>query len=116
MINRGDIYWVLLEGKGSVQRGIRPCIIVQNNIGNAFSNTTIVVPLTSKKPKKLLPTHLEVPGKWLGEAFDDSIALFEQMTTVDKKEQVYGFISKIPELEEINKKASISLGFQIPVY
>lgn len=54
-----DVYYVELTGKGSEQTGLRPCVIIQNNIGNSFAPTTIVVPITTKL-KKSLPTHLHI--------------------------------------------------------
>lgn len=55
----GEIYWVNLYGTGHVQSGWHPCVIVQNNIGNTYSDTTAVVPITSKKKRKL-PTHVNI--------------------------------------------------------
>ncbi|MBF1051646.1 MAG: type II toxin-antitoxin system PemK/MazF family toxin, partial [Peptostreptococcaceae bacterium] len=66
-IKRGDIFYADLSPViGSEQGGVRPVIIVQNNIGNKFSPTTIVAPITSKLNKAKLPTHIEVRAKQFG--------------------------------------------------
>lgn len=65
-LNRGDLYYALLEDDnciGSEQTGIRPVLILQNDIGNKFSPTTIIAPITSKvKTKAKLPTHVFIKG------------------------------------------------------
>ena len=77
-IKRGDIiYCDLGIRNGSVQSGIRPCVVVSNNINNIYSNVYIVVPLTSQR-KKDLPTHVEIA--------DSSYALCEQVTTVSEQQ------------------------------
>lgn len=82
-IQKGDIVMVDLPNTGgSVQSGTRPCIIVQNNIGNKYSPITIVVPLTSKKTKRNMPTHVDIPRE-LG-VVQDSVALCEQTIIIDK--------------------------------
>lgn len=73
-----DIHYVELDGVGSEQKGRRPCVIIQNNTGNKFSPTTIVVPVTNK-PKNKIPTHLEI-----NEDFIKGIILCEQIRVVDK--------------------------------
>lgn len=76
---RGEIYYANLEGViGSEQGGIRPVLIVQNNIGNTYSNTTIIVPITSKN-KSNLPTHINI------QLNEPSVVLCEQIKTIDKK-------------------------------
>ena len=77
-IKRGDIIMCDLGMReGSVQSGIRPCVVVSNDIGNAFSNVYIVVPLTTKH-KTNLPTHVEMA--------ENSLALCEQVTTVSEQQ------------------------------
>jgi len=81
-IKRGDIYFANLNPVvGSEQGDMRPCLIVQNNIGNKHSPTVIVVPLTSSK-KAFLPTHVRIIRK--GGLLFDSIALTEQVRTIDR--------------------------------
>ena len=79
IFNRGEIYYIDLSPvKGSEQGGLRPCVIVQNNSGNRYAPTLIVVPLTTKT-KRQLPTHATVR-----EGTKESTALCEQIKTIDK--------------------------------
>lgn len=79
-VQRGEIYWCDLgEAIGSEQGGCRPVIIVQNDIGNNYSTTTIVVPLTTKLKKTKLPTHHEFVNNGVAQ-----VACAEQIRTVDK--------------------------------
>lgn len=80
-MKRGDVYKVDLNPtQGSEQAGIRPCVIVQNDIGNQYSSTTIIVPL-SKNLSRVLPVHVPVPRK---DKLEDSMALCEQIKVIDK--------------------------------
>lgn len=82
-ILRGDVYYANLgETVGSVQGRTRPVVIVQNNTGNKFSPTIVIVPLTSVNKKERQPTHTYI-GKSFG-LIAESIALAEQITTIDK--------------------------------
>lgn len=84
-IKRGDIYYADLSPViGSEQGGLRPVLIVQNDIGNKYSPTVIAAAITSKISKAKLPTHIDVPGEDTGLA-KDSIILLEQIRTIDKK-------------------------------
>jgi mRNA interferase MazF len=84
-IKRGDIYYADLSPViGSEQGGLRPVLIVQNNIGNKYSPTVIAAAITSKISKAKLPTHIDVPSADAGLA-KDSIILLEQIRTIDKK-------------------------------
>lgn len=82
LINRGDIYYIDFgNGVGSEQGGIRPAIILQNNKGNYYAPTVMVAPITTAKKQKL-PTHVVVfPTAGVDKV---SVALYEQITTVDK--------------------------------
>lgn len=83
--NRGDIVYIPFKNsKGSEQQGLRPAMVLQNNIGNQYGKTTIVIPLTSK-PKKKLPTHYKLKASDTG-IDEDSTLLFEQIRTIDKTE------------------------------
>ena len=90
-VMRGDIFYCELSpaaGKGSLQGGARPVLIVQNNIGNKYSPTTIVVPLTSRVKQTDLPTHVILNPYDVIEPiynFTESIILCEQILTVDKR-------------------------------
>lgn len=108
-IHRGDIFYCdLTPAVGSEQDGIRPVIIVQNNVGNCHSATVIVVPLTTRC-KKRLPTHVEIRS--VDKISKESIALLEQIRTVDKS-RLREYVDKISqdELYQIEKSMNISLG------
>ena len=83
IIRRGDIYYADLRPVvGSEQGGIRPVLIVQNDVGNRHSPTVIVAAITSKMHKAKLPTHIELPKRCGIEK--DSVILLEQVRTIDK--------------------------------
>lgn len=85
MIQRGDIYYADLRPVvGSEQGGVRPVLIVQNDIGNKHSPTVICAAITSQQHKAKLPTHVELNA----DSYDmvkDSVILLEQLRTIDKK-------------------------------
>ena len=82
-VYRGEVYLVDFgQGYGSEQRGIRPAVIVQNNTGNKYSPTTIVVPVTSRQTKAHIPTHVKIKGACFTKK---SQALTEQVLTIDKR-------------------------------
>jgi mRNA interferase MazF len=83
-IRRGDIYYADLSPVvGSEQGGVRPVLIIQNNIGNRFSPTVIAAAITSQRSKANLPTHILLDAGTTGLA-KDSIVLLEQVRTIDK--------------------------------
>ena len=84
-VHRGDIYYADLSPVvGSEQGGIRPVLIVQNDVGNKYSPTVIAAAITSRMGKTKLPTHIDVIGTQVGLA-KDSVILLEQIRTIDKK-------------------------------
>ena len=84
-VRRGEIYYADLSPVvGSEQGGIRPVLIVQNDVGNRHSPTVIAAAITSQRGKSRLPTHIEVQAEQCGLA-KDSIVLLEQIRTIDKK-------------------------------
>lgn len=84
-VKRGEIYYADLSPVvGSEQGGIRPVLIVQNDVGNKFSPTVIAAAITSQKDKSKLPTHIELPSANCGLS-RDSVVLLEQVRTIDKK-------------------------------
>ena len=89
----GQVYWVNLNGKGHVQDGWHPAVIVQNNIGNYYSKTTAIVPITSKKKAKL-PTHVNIKGGTCGLP-KDSIAQCEWQQVICKS-QIGDYIGVVP--------------------
>ena len=80
VIKRGDIFYADLRPVvGSEQGGIRPVLIIQNNVGNRHSPTVICAAITSKMNKAKLPTHIEINAE------KDSVILLEQLRTIDKR-------------------------------
>lgn len=108
-IKRGEIYYADLSPViGSEQGGIRPVLVLQNDIGNKFSSTTIVAPITSVPKKKAQPTHILIDYDFLESA---SVVLLEQLRTIDKKRlsDRLGQISQT-DMRQIEYAMSISLG------
>lgn len=84
-VKRGDIFYADLRPVvGSEQGGIRPVLIVQNDTGNKYSPTTIVVTLTTKTKKATIPTHVDIHSDDNNGLRRDSVALCEQFRTIDK--------------------------------
>ncbi len=84
-VKRGEIYYADLSPVvGSEQGGIRPVLIVQNDVGNKHSPTVIAAAITSKQEKTKLPTHISVEASTCGLA-KDSVVLLEQVRTLDKR-------------------------------
>ncbi len=109
---RGEIYYADLSPVvGSEQGGIRPVLIIQNNVGNKYSPTVIVSAITSQLTKAKLPTHIELSSqKYM--LPKDSVVLLEQIRTLDKR-RLKEKISSVDEskMREINRAILISLGF-----
>ncbi|WP_342756160.1 type II toxin-antitoxin system PemK/MazF family toxin [Kineothrix sedimenti] len=84
-MKRGDIYYADLRPViGSEQGGVRPVLIIQNDIGNKYSPTVICAAITSKMNKAKLPTHIELNAERC-DMMKDSVILLEQLRTIDKK-------------------------------
>ncbi|OIU72991.1 type II toxin-antitoxin system endoribonuclease NdoA [Rossellomorea aquimaris] len=85
IVKRGDVYFADLSPVvGSEQGGVRPVLVIQNDIGNRFSPTVIVAAITAQIQKAKLPTHVEIDAKRYG--FErDSVILLEQIRTIDKQ-------------------------------
>ncbi|QZY55768.1 type II toxin-antitoxin system PemK/MazF family toxin [Crassaminicella profunda] len=85
IVKRGDIFYADLSPVvGSEQGGVRPVLVVQNNIGNKYSPTVIVAAITSQINKAKLPTHIEISASEYG-LTKDSVVLLEQVRTIDKR-------------------------------
>lgn len=110
IIRRGDIYYADLRPViGSEQGGVRPVLIIQNDMGNKHSPTVICAAITSKMNKAKLPTHVELEVKKYG-IVKDSVILLEQIRTIDKsrlKEKVCHLDEDI--IRDINHALRISL-------
>lgn len=110
-IKRGDIYYADLSPViGSEQGGIRPVLIVQNDVGNRFSPTVIAAAITSQQQKAKLPTHIAIGAQTSGLS-KDSVVLLEQVRTIDKKrlKEKMGTVSE-NSMKEINNAISVSFG------
>ena len=84
-VKRGDIFYADLSPVvGSEQGGIRPVLVIQNDIGNKYSPTVIIAAITSQINKAKLPTHIEISGEEYGLS-KDSCILLEQIRTIDKR-------------------------------
>jgi len=115
-VKRGDIFYCDLPpaaGRGSLQGGARPVLIIQNNVGNKYSPTTIVVPLTSKVKQSDLPTHVTLNPYDVIEPRDnfiESIILCEQILTVDKRFLIRKIGSTNLDIRsEVDKALAISI-------
>jgi len=109
-MKRGDVYYADLRPViGSEQGGIRPVLIVQNDVGNKHSPTIICAAITSKMGKAKLPTHIELSAMEY-DMDKDSVILLEQLRTIDKKrlkDKVCHLDNEI--MERVNKALMISL-------
>ena len=111
MIKRGEVYFAQLNPvQGSEQGGCRPVLIIQNDVGNAYSPTTIILAITSQIDKAHLPTHVEL-GKNQSGLERDSVILAEQIRTIDKSR----LRQKVAELnqetmEKIARALAVSIG------
>ena len=109
-MRRGDVFYADLRPViGSEQGGIRPVLIIQNDIGNRHSPTVICAAITSKMNKAKLPTHIELDcGKY--DMVKDSVILLEQLRTIDKrrlKDKVCHLDNNI--MEQVNRALAVSL-------
>lgn len=112
-IYRGDIVIVDFEPvKGSEQGGIRPALIIQNNLGNKFSTTTIVAPITAKDFTKNYPTNVFISSKNSG-LKKDSTVLLNQIKTIDKR-RIKKVVGKLNEnlLWKVDQEIKISLDLE----
>lgn len=110
-IKRGDIYYADLSPVvGSEQGGVRPVLIVQNDVGNKYSPTVIAAAITSQRDKTKLPTHIQVNADNSGLA-KDSIVLLEQIRTIDKQrlKEKMGSLDD-HSMDMINRALSVSFG------
>ena len=112
-VKRGEIYYADLSPVvGSEQGGVRPVLIVQNDVGNKYSPTVIAAAITSQQDKSKLPTHISVNGNACGLS-KDSVVLLEQVRTLDKQRlrERMGNLSQ-SDMNKINKALFVSFGLQ----
>jgi len=111
IIKRGDIYYADLSPViGSEQGGLRPVLIIQNDIGNKYSPTVIAAAITSQINKTKLPTHIELYAESFGLA-KTSVILLEQIRTIDKRrlKEKMGHLDE-SLMDKVNDAISISFG------
>ena len=111
IVKRGDIYYADLSPVvGSEQGGIRPVLIVQNDVGNKYSPTVIAAAITSKMTKAKLPTHIGIDALDCG-LLKDSVILLEQIRTIDKA-RLKEKMGHLPQhqMDEVNSAISVSFG------
>ncbi len=111
LVKRGDIFYADLSPVvGSEQGGVRPVLVIQNDVGNKFSPTVIIAAITSQINKAKLPTHLEILADEFGLS-KDSVILLEQIRTIDKRRlrERIGHLDE-EQMKKIGEGLSISLG------
>ena len=114
-VKRGEIYYADLSPVvGSEQGGVRPVLIVQNDIGNKYSPTVIAAAITSQREKAKLPTHIEINARNCGLA-KNSVVLLEQIRTIDKRrlKEKMGSLDE-RSMHRVNSALSISFGLGGP--
>ncbi len=110
-IKRGEIYYADLSPVvGSEQGGVRPVLIIQNNVGNKYSPTVIAAAITSQQDKTNLPTHIKVDANGCG-LQKDSVVLLEQVRTIDKRrlKEKMGSLDNL-SMNMVDKALSVSFG------
>ena len=112
-VKRGDVFYAELDPViGSEQGGVRPVLIIQNDVGNQHSPTTIVAAITGQLTKAKLPTHVDLAGRENGLA-KNSVVLVEQVRTIDKtrlKEDICTLDKQI--MEQVDQALLISMGLR----
>ena len=111
IVKRGDIYYADLSPVvGSEQGGVRPVLIIQNDVGNKYSPTVIAAAITSRINKAKMPTHIELCAREYG-LNKDSVILLEQIRTIDKK-RLREKTGRLDEalMSRVNDALSISFG------
>ncbi len=113
-IRRGDLFYADLNPVvGSEQGGIRPVLVIQNDVGNHFSPTVVAAAITSRKAKNSLPTHILLEN--VPELAPTSLLLLEQLRTIDRK-RLRGYIGRISKekMLEVDAALAISIGIGYP--
>ena len=112
-VKRGDIYYADLSPVvGSEQGGLRPVLIIQNDVGNKYSPTVIAAAITSKLGKAKMPTHIDVYADKFGLA-KDSVILLEQIRTIDKQrlKEKMGHLD-VALMQQVDNALSVSFGLE----
>lgn len=111
-VHRGDIVIVELDPtRGSEQRGTRPCLVVQNDVGNANAPTTVVVPFTTAVDDQLYPFEVFVPAEECA-LREDSVAVCSQIRTISIEHRITETLGPIPDdrMDEVDTALEYSLG------
>ena len=114
-VRRGDIFYADLSPVvGSEQGGLRPVLIVQNDVGNKYSPTVIAAAITSKMSKTHLPTHIDIYADKVGLA-RDSVILLEQIRTIDKR-RLREHMGHVDDslMNQVDSAIAVSFGLQSP--
>ena len=112
VVKRGDVFYADLDPIiGSEQGGIRPILAVQNNVGNKYSPTLVVLPISSVK-KNNMPTHIHICGSKM--LLKDSIVLAEQIRTIDR-DRLLRYVGAVglEVMEKVDKAVKISIGVKV---
>ncbi|MEJ6348068.1 type II toxin-antitoxin system PemK/MazF family toxin [Holzapfeliella sp. He02] len=115
-IKRGDVYYAELSPVvGSEQGGLRPVLIIQNDIGNRYSPTVIVAAITTRIQKPKMPTHIAFEPQ--GKIDYPSVILLEQIRTIDKT-RLKDLVAELSDekMQEVNQALSISIGLESPSF
>lgn len=110
VVRRGDIFYADMgENVGSEQNGMRPVLVLQNDVGNEHSPTIIVAVLTSKVKKMYMPTHVYVGARF--GLTEESVVLTEQLSTIDRR-RLRGYVGSVdrPTMKKVEQAIQISLG------
>lgn len=113
IVRRGEIYYADLSPVvGSEQGGMRPVLIVQNDVGNRYSPTVIAAAITSQQNKARLPTHIEIEARTYG-LTKNSVVLLEQVRTLDKRRlrERMGCLDE-KAMQRVDRAIAISLGLK----
>ncbi len=114
-VKRGDIFYADLSPVvGSEQGGLRPVLIIQNDVGNRYSPTVIAAAITSRMGKTRMPTHIDIHAEKVGLA-KDSVILLEQIRTLDKRrlKEKLGHLDDVM-MNSVNSAIAVSFGLSEP--
>lgn len=112
-IKKGDIYYAdLTPVIGSEQGGVRPVVVIQNNVGNRYSPTVIVAAVTSRTGKHPLPTHIKLDSSFPG-LHRDSMILLEQVRTIDRSRlrEYIGWLGEMT-MQSVDQAIAVSFGLE----
>lgn len=112
-IRKGDVYFAdLTPVVGCEQGGVRPVVVIQNDVGNRFSPTVIVAAITSRIGKHPLPTHIRIKNCFYGQ-MKDSIILLEQVRTIDRS-RLREYIGRLGEstMQGVDQAIAVSFGLE----